>query len=200
MSATNDPDDAFGTVLLRCRFRPLYAVSILIAGTAMLLVALDGLFWGRVVPSDGGSMSRGALGVLLVVGALAAGFGASQLLRPTVFVEATDRGLVLHRLPGSPAGGGAAPRRFLVPWARIRGLDYEVHALPTGIPRARARTIAVRLLTDAGFAVPEGFNHLLKPLPGSDPAALYVDAGSGSPGGRELLRRLEELRTARGGP
>jgi len=200
MTATDDLRDAFGTVLLRCRFRPLYAVAILVAGTGLLLLALDGLYGSRVVPTDGSALSRGAFGVVLMLGVLAAGFGAVQLLRPTVFLEATDRGLVLHRLPGAPAVESDAPPTFLVPWGRIRGLDYEVHALPSGIRRTRVPTIAVRLVADDTFSVPDGFNHLLKPLSGSDPAALYVDAGNGSPSGRELLRRLEELRAAGGKP
>lgn len=185
-------DDDLGAVLLQSRYRPLYAVSILATGLLVLLLALDGLYLNLAVPSDGGSLARGAFGVVLLCGLLAAGFGVWQLLRPAVFVEATERGLVLRRLPGAPRAAGA-PGSFLVPWSRIRALDLEVHALPTGIRRARMTTIAVRLAADGDPQVPAGFSHLLKPLPGSDPGAIYLDAQSGIPGGRELLRRLEEL-------
>lgn len=186
--------DDFGTVLLCCRFRPAYAVNILIAGAVFLLLALDGIFFHLVLPRHDNAAMSGALGVVLTIGIAATVHGISELVRPRVLAEATDLGLVLHRQPGAPESASSAPPRFLVPWPRIRGLRYQVFTLPTGIRRARVKTIAVRLDAEDGFRVPEGFSHLLKPLPGSDAASVYLDAGTGSPGGRELLEKLEELR------
>ena len=181
----------FGETLLTSRFRPLHAVNILITGGLFLLLGVDGLVTRFVVPAGEGSMLRGALYVVLGIGLVAGFQGLTQLLRPQVLVEATDRGLVLHRQPGSAR---ATPKRFLVPWKRVERLDYEVHALPTGIRKTRMETIAVRVSPDREAPVPKGLSHLLEALPGVDPGSVYLDAGSGRPGGRELLELLEELR------
>lgn len=198
--SSNEP----GTVLLRSRFRPLYAVNILVTGAVFLIVALDGLFFQFLVPLDEGTMMKGALMVVLAIGLVATAQGAVQLVRPQVLIEATDRGLVLYRQSGAPRDKGGTLPTSLVPWSHIRSLRYEVHALPTGIRRAKTETIALRLVEGKGLSAEhlkhlrEGFSHLLKELPSQDPDTVYVDAGSGEPGGRELLAELERLRAEHG--
>lgn len=193
-TALTSAADDFGTALVTSRFRPIYAANILATGVLFLLLGFDGLATNWVVPENEGSLIRGALVVLVGIGLAGTVQGVHRLLRPLILVEATEKGLVLHRQPGAPGGGVGAAARVLVPWSRIRELDYEVHALPTGIRRSRAECIAVRLVDEEGPGVPEGFSHLLAPLPGTDPGAVYIDAGSGVPGGRDLLERLREVR------
>jgi len=187
--------DDHGAVLVASRFRPVYAVNILATGALFLLLGIDGLATNWVVPESASSLMRGSLVVVLGIGLAATVQGIARLVRPQVLVAATEQGLVLYRQGGTSAGGGAAAR-FLLPWSKIRELGFEVHALPTGIRRAKAEVIAVRLLDEDG--VPDGFSHLLAPLPGTDPRTVYVDAGSGVPGGRDLLARLEEVRRLQG--
>lgn len=166
----------------------------MITGSFFLLPALDGIFFHFWISQEDGSMLRAAMTVLLIIGLVAVFQGLVQLLRPQIFLEATDRGLVLPRQPGPEFRN--IPDRFLVPWVRIRSLDYEVHMLPTGIRRSRTETIAIRLTE--GVGVPTGYSHLLQELPSQDPEAVYIDAGTGEPGGRLLLTGLEELRRTHG--
>lgn len=192
MKAESNED--WGTVLVASRFRPVHAVNILATGALFLLLGIDGLTANLVVPKNDGSLMQGSLVVVLGIGLAATIQGVVRLLRPQVLVAATDKGLVLYRQPGAPGGGPGAAGRFLLPWSEIRELGYEVHALPTGIRRVKAQTIAVRLVGEDGPGVPEGFSYLLASLPGTDPDTVYIDAASGVPGGRDLLERLEEVR------
>ena len=184
----------YGTVLVKSRFRPLYASWTLAIGLLFLLLVADAMFFGLITPPMEGSLRLVALGVILTIGIVATLSGLHQLYDPTVFALGTDRGLVVFRQD--------APQKdaLLIPWRRIERLDFEVHKLPSGIRQARVETVAVRVAQDEEFRVPEGFSHLLKappgrrePLAGEHFVVVHIDAMSGLPGGEELHQKLTAI-------
>jgi hypothetical protein len=174
--------------LLRVCVRPVVAVSVLIVGAVLLLIALDGLFFKAVFPDRLHAVLKALLWLLLVVAALTTIVGIKQLVHPARIFDATPDGIVQYMRAGIALEQGQ-----LIPWDRMESMELAEASGYHG-RRSRIIVIAVKLRTDENWPRESLYNF------DNATGRVMLDAFSGKPAGKALLERLVGLRASQQAP
>ncbi len=174
--------------LLTVRVRPVVAVSVLIVGLGMLLIALDGLFLKLVFPDALHVVLKVLLWILLVVAAVTTIVGIKQLIRPARIFGVCNDGIVQYM-----RAGVALERGQLIPWDRMESMELTEASGYHG-RRSRIIVIAVKVRVDENWPKERLYNF--------DEASsrVMLDAFSGKPAGKPLLDQLVSLRASKQSP
>ncbi|HSS63370.1 MAG TPA: hypothetical protein VLS27_02990 [Gammaproteobacteria bacterium] len=174
--------------LLTVRVRPVVAVSVLIVGLGLMLVALDGLFFKLVFPDPLHVVFKVVLWILFVASAVTTFVGIKQLVRPARIFAVTEDGIVQYMRAGI-----ALERGQLIPWDRMESMELTEASGYHG-RRSRIIVVAVKVRSDENWPKERLYNF--------DEASgrVMLDAFSGKPAGKPLLERLVSLRASHQAP
>ncbi len=174
--------------LLTVRVRPVVAMTVLIIGVVLLLIALDGLFLKLVFPQQLHVVFNVILWILLVISAVTTIVGLKQLIRPARIFEVTGDGVVQYM-----RAGVALERGQLIPWDRMESMELTEASGYHG-RRSRIIVIAVKVRTDDNWPKERLYNY------DEVTGRVMLDAFSGKPAGKPLLEKLVNLRASKQTP
>ena len=179
-----------GQIFLQCRFGQRYAIFVVVLGGFFSWLMLELLILHAWLPEPRQPVIRNVYWGILALAALTTLLGLRQLFWPAKIVTAGSNGLVVY----GPRDG-ASPGGLLIPWSRIRSIDYDRRkALMLG-KRAYSETIELKLAVDDEWSVPPGFSHYKT----DPPDELHIDAFSGRPRKKALLEGLKGVQLRCGG-
>ncbi len=170
------------STLLTVRVRPVVAVSVLIVGAGLLLIALDGLFFKLVFPDELHVAFKVVLWILFLISLVTTIVGIKQIVRPARIFEATRDGVVQYM-----RAGVALERGQLIPWDRMESMQLAEGSGYHG-RRSRIIVVALKVRTDENWPKERLYNF--------DEASgcVMLDAFSGKPAGKLLLEELVKFR------
>lgn len=135
---------------------------------------------------------RGSLLLKLVSGlafaaaCVAAFVSARNFVWPPVLFAATDRGIVVHF-----EGATRLRPELFISWERVKGMEYVAQkGIGRGGDMAIIKTIALQVCGDDDWSPAERLRRNYDEARG----LVHLDAFTGTPHGRELLRQLEAIR------
>lgn len=173
-------DGEFGTVLLRCRWRRFFSAVQIIVGGAVTVVFF------AVLLGEKSRIFQSLIGAVVLMSVAAFVIGVRNFVNPFVIFEATSRGVLMYM----EGGGVRLAQPFFIPWERVESMEYQVRQGFANGEMHTSRTVALKVKTDAAWTPAAHLRRNYEKTAG----CVHLDAVTGSIYGRELLRRMEEIK------
>lgn len=171
----------FGTVIFQSRWRRGFSVLQIVIGFAVTIaffyVLLDEESW----------FLKSLVAAIVLLGLFAVVHGIRNVINPAVLFAVTNRGVLMFM----EGGGVRLASPFFVPWERVESMEYQVRkGTDASGDGFTSRTVALKVRTDETWTPADYLTRNYEKTAG----CVQLDAVTGTVRGRNLLRRMEEIK------